>query len=393
MIEILDTTLRDGEQTAGVAFNASEKLAISRLLLEDLKVNRIEVCSARVSEGERDAFTRVCTWASEAGLIDRVEALGFVDGEKSVDWISSCGGKVINLLSKGSLRHLEGQLRKTPEQHLSDILEVVGNARKRGMTVNLYLEDWSNGMISSRDYVWFMMDHLKDSGISRFLLPDTLGVLSPEQTREFCTDMVERYPGLHFDFHAHNDYGLAVADTLEAVRAGFQGVHVTVNGLGERAGNAPVASVVAGLSDILHVETDVDESRLTHVSRYVEGLSGVRIPSNEPIVGESVFTQTSGVHADGDRKGGLYQNALKPERFGRSRSYALGKTSGKASIGKNLEMLGISLTPEQMKMVTDRVVELGDKKEDLTPEDLPYIVADVIKGSHVEGADNVHVVN
>lgn len=393
MIEILDTTLRDGEQTAGVAFNASEKLAISRLLLEDLKVNRIEVCSARVSEGERDAFTRVCTWASEAGLIDRVEALGFVDGEKSVDWISSCGGKVINLLSKGSLCHLEGQLRKTPEQHLSDILEVVGNARKRGMTVNLYLEDWSNGMISSRDYVWFMMDHLKDSGISRFLLPDTLGVLSPEQTREFCTDMVERYPGLHFDFHAHNDYGLAVADTLEAVRAGFQGVHVTVNGLGERAGNAPVASVVAGLSDILHVETDVDESRLTHVSRYVEGLSGVRIPSNEPIVGESVFTQTSGVHADGDRKGGLYQNALKPERFGRSRSYALGKTSGKASIGKNLEMLGISLTPEQMKMVTDRVVELGDKKEDLTPEDLPYIVADVIKGSHVEGADNVHVVN
>jgi len=393
MIEILDTTLRDGEQTAGVSFSAAEKVAISRLLISELKVSRIEVCSARVSSGEKDAFSRVCAWAAGAGCLDRIEALGFVDGSQSVEWISSCGGKVINLLSKGSLRHLEGQLRKSPEEHLGDILEVVRNASERGMDVNLYLEDWSNGMLSSKEYVWYMLDHLCDSGIRRFMLPDTLGVLNPSQTASLCAETVARYPGAHFDFHAHNDYGLAVANTMAAVEAGFQGVHVTVNGLGERAGNAPVASVVAVLSDMLHEECGLDESRLTHVSRYVEGLSGVRIPQNEPVVGESVFTQTSGVHADGDRKGGLYQNALLPERFGRSRRYALGKTSGKASIGKNLEMLGISLTPEQMKLVTKRVVELGDKKEELSPEDLPYIVADVIKGSHVEGADNIHIVN
>ena len=393
MVEIMDTTLRDGEQTAGVSFNADEKRAIARLLLEELKVNRIEAGSARVSRGEQEAFSRVCDWAADCGRLEAVEALGFVDGGASIDWIASAGGRVMNLLAKGSPRHLAGQLRKSPQEHLDDILRDIRTATGRGLRVNVYLEDWSNGMGSDPAYVFFLVDALKGAPVERVMLPDTLGILEPRRTAEFCRMMVERYPGVRFDFHAHNDYDLAAANACEAVRAGIQGIHTTVNGLGERTGNLPVASAVGILNDHLHAENTLDESRLMHVCRYVETLSGIRIPPNKPLVGEFAFTQTSGVHADGDKKGGLYQNALAPERFGRHREYALGKTSGKANIVQNLEHLGIHLTPDQMKTVTARVVELGDKKENLTPEDLPFIIADVLKGDFPDAPDRIHIVN
>ena len=394
MIEILDTTLRDGEQTAGVSFNPDEKLAIARLLLEELKVNRIEVASARVSRGEQEAFAKMCACAATCGQLGAVEALGVVDGGLSVDWIRSAGGQVMNLLTKGSLRHVTGQLRKTPEEHLDDILRDIRIAVSKGLEVNVYLEDWSNGMTDSPEYVFFLVNALKDAPVKRIMLPDTLGILDPKRTWEYCRTMVERYPSIHFDFHPHNDYDLAAANAFEAVLAGVKGLHTTVNGLGERTGNLPVSSAIGILNDHLKVENTLDESRLMHVCRYVETISGVRIPSNKPLVGEFVFTQTSGVHADGDRKGGLYQNALLPERFGRHRHYALGKTSGKANIVKNLESLGINLTPEQMKQVTARVVELGDKKESLTPEDLPFIVADVLKGDvSTTAPDRIHIIN
>ena len=392
-VVILDTTLRDGEQTAGVSFNADEKLAIAQLLLEELRVDRVEVASARVSKGESEAFRRICAWAASAGCLDRVEALGFVDDGVSVDWIADAGGRVVNILAKGSLRHLEKQLKKTPEQHAEAIIRVIAHAAERGLSVNLYLEDWSNGMADSPEYVFGLLERLRSQPLRHVMLPDTLGVLNPWQVEAFVAQMRERFPEMAFDFHAHNDYGLAVANTLAAVRAGISGVHVTVNGLGERSGNAPVAGVVAALRDQLGCPLGVDESKLTHVCKYVESISGIRIPGNEPVVGENVFTQSSGVHADGDNKADLYANPLLPQRFGRTRSYALGKMSGKANIVKNLDKLGIRLTPEQVRLVTQRVVELGDKKEALAAEDLPFIIADVLKTAHSAAQDNIHIVN
>lgn len=391
MIEIMDTTLRDGEQTTGVSFNETEKLTIAKLLLEDLKIDRIEIASARVSNGEFQSAKRICAWAARHNRLHQVEILGFVDGGTSIEWIQNAGGQVINLLTKGSLRHVTAQLKKTAREHLDDIVQNIELATGKGLEVNLYLEDWSNGMINSPDYVFFMIDHLQQANIKRFMLPDTLGILNPDQTRSFCQQMRARYPNLHFDFHAHNDYDFATANVYEALKSGINGVHTTVNGLGERAGNAPLASIIGVVNDHLKIKNNIDESRLTHISRIVESFSGIRIPANKPLTGEYVFTQCSGVHADGDKKDQLYFNQLLPERFGRIRKYALGKTSGKANILKNLEELGIELDAEQMKLVTERVIELGDRKETVTTEDLPFIVADALKND--PKTDKIRMVN
>ena len=242
-IEIMDTTLRDGEQTDSVSFVPHEKLNIARLLLQDLNVDRIEVASARVSEGEKEAIRLICRWAEDNGMLERVEVLGFVDGKKSLDWLNECGCKNINLLCKGSLSHCLYQLKKQPEEHIDDIRRSIDYADKLGIGVNVYLEDWSGGMKESSDYVYQMVDALSKEHIKRFMLPDTLGILNPLNVIEYMRKMVKRYRDLHFDFHAHNDYDLAISNVLAAVLSGCKGIHSTINGLGERAGNAPLASV------------------------------------------------------------------------------------------------------------------------------------------------------
>lgn len=390
-IEIMDSTLRDGEQTSGVSFLPHEKLMVARMLLKDLNVDRIEVASARVSDGEKDAVSMICRYASQNAMLNRVEVLGFVDGGQSVDWIYDCGCRVINLLAKGSRKHCEGQLHKTVEEHVSDIRSSIDYAVSKGLDVNLYLEDWSNGMKDSPDYVYSMLDVLTKTEIKRFMLPDTLGVLNPLQVVEFMRKMQKRYPDAHFDFHAHNDYDLAVSNSLAAVLSGCKGIHVTVNGLGERCGNAPLSSVQVILKDQFNAKTNIHEEKLNDISRLVEGYSGIAVAPNQPVIGENVFTQVAGVHADGDNKAGLYSNALVPERFGRRREYALGKNSGKANIARNLQELGLELTPEQTRRVTKRITELGDRKEIVTQDDLPFIVSDVLK--HNAPEDKVKLVS
>jgi (R)-citramalate synthase len=384
-IEIMDTTLRDGEQTSGVSFTPSEKLTIARLLLTEVKVDRIEIASARVSEGEMTAVKAITKWAKANGLLNKVEVLTFVDGDISIQWMERAGAKVMNLLTKGSLNHLTHQLKKKPQEHFDEIGAVISRAMKKGIDCNVYLEDWSNGMRHSKEYVFEYLDFLKTQPIKRIMLPDTLGVLTPHEVEAFIGEIIQRYPDIHFDFHAHNDYDLGTANVLQALRAGVSGIHLTVNGMGERAGNAPLASAIAVINDFMpNIKTSVHEKSLYSVSKIVETFSGVRIPMNKPVVGENVFTQTAGIHADGDKKNKLYFNDLMPERFGRQRLYALGKTSGKANIENNLHQLGIQLNDADLKKVTERIIELGDKKEVLTQADLPYIISDILNSDKAE---------
>ena len=384
-IEIMDTTLRDGEQTSGVSFSAPEKLTIAQLLLTEIKVDRIEIASARVSEGEFAAVKAITKWAKANGYLNKVEVLTFVDGDVSIQWMQKTGAKVMNLLTKGSLNHLTHQLKKKPEQHFADVATVITLARKKGLECNVYLEDWSNGMRHSKDYVFEYLDFLAEQPVKRIMLPDTLGVLVPSEVYDYVSSIVQRYPDIHFDFHAHNDYDLGTSNVLEGIKAGARGIHLTVNGMGERAGNAPLASAVAVLNDFMPgIKIGVDETSLYNVSKLVETFSGFRIPVNKPVVGENVFTQTAGIHADGDKKNKLYFSDLMPERFGRQRHYALGKTSGKANIENNLHQLGIQLSEPDLKKVTERIIELGDRKEVVTQADLPYIISDILDSNAID---------
>ncbi|MGD7037197.1 alpha-isopropylmalate synthase regulatory domain-containing protein [Methylotuvimicrobium buryatense] len=378
-IQLMDTTLRDGEQTQGVAFTPTEKVSIAKALLQFLRVDRIEVASARVSEGEKEAVSQINQWARQEGFADRVEVLGFVDHTRSVDWIRSTGGSVINLLAKGSEKHCREQLGKTLEQHSTEVLQTIAYAHEQGLIINIYLEDWSNGYKDSPDYVYGLVDRLRHSPVSHFMLPDTLGVMAPNEVFNSFHDMCGRYPDLLFDFHPHNDYGLATANVMAAVRAGISAVHCTINCLGERAGNASLAEVAVVLRDKMNMQLSIDESHLVRISNMVENFSGKRVAANAPIVGADVFTQTAGIHADGDQKGGLYKTRLGPERFSRTHSYALGKMSGKASLKKNLERLEVELSEEDQKKVLARIVSLGDSKQTITTDDLPFIIADVLE--------------
>ena len=378
-IALMDTTLRDGEQTQGVSFSANEKVNIARALLQSLGVDRIEVASACVSEGEQRAVAEICKWAAGEGLVDRVEVLGFVDYRRSVDWIVDAGGKVINLLTKGSEKHCREQLGKDLARHLEDISRTVEYAKEEGLTVNMYLEDWSSGYLNSRDYVDGLILGTAPLGISHFLLPDTLGLFCPSEVSDALTYTQNKFPDEVFDFHPHNDYGLATANVVAAVEAGINNIHCTMNCLGERAGNASLAEVAVVIKDKLGFDLSIDETQITLLSRMVENFSGKWLAANTPIVGADVFTQTAGIHADGDLKGNLYVSKLGPERFDRKRKYALGKMSGKASITNNLEELGISLSIEDQAKLLDRVVSLGDSKHIITADDLPFIIADVME--------------
>ncbi len=378
-VEIMDTTLRDGEQTPGVAYTPVEKLQIAQVLLSKLRVDRLEIGSARVSTGEQEAVSSIAEWAEKRGFEQGLEILGFVDNGKSVDWISATGCKVVNLLVKGSEKHCRVQLRKTPEEHFRQVGENIEYADKKGLDVNIYLEDWSNGMGDSFQYIHAFMTVLQDLPVNRIMLPDTLGILNPAATTRYLDWMYSAFPKAKLDFHAHNDYGLATANSLAAVEAGISGIHTTVNGLGERAGNQSLCEIAAAINDMTNRKTHLAEKQLQEAAILMQTISGKRNSCNSPIVGSDVFTQTCGVHADGDKKGNLYANKLLPERFRRKRIYALGKLSGKASLEKNLDEMGLELDSALHSKVLQEIVRLGDKKKSVTPADLPFIISDVLR--------------
>jgi D-citramalate synthase len=375
----MDTTLRDGEQTPNVSYTPAEKLQLARMLLADVEVDRIEIASTRVSAGELESARAITKWARKARQIQRIEMLGYCDGKKSVDWIADAGGKVINLLTKGSEKHCVQQLGLTPEEHRAKVSETIRYARRKRLTVNVYLEDWSSGVRDSFDYVFAMVQQLRELRVARIYLADTLGIFSPEDVTRFVGLMTATFPAVDFEYHGHNDYGLATANCLAAIQAGARGVHTSVNGMGERAGNTSLAEVVAAIHDHSDARTAVQEKRLTALSSMVATFSGKELSANTPIVGRDVYTQTAGIHADGDAKGDLYATDLMPARFGGARRYALGKLSGKASLDHNLAQLGIELPDDHRDLVLQRIVELGDKKHIVSPADLPYLIADVLK--------------
>jgi D-citramalate synthase len=379
IITIMDTTLRDGEQTPGIAYTPSEKHHMCKFLLEEVGLDRVEVASARVSPGEQQAVKRICDWAKNENILEKVEVLGFCDGKRTVDWMIEAGCIKLNLLTKGSRKHCERQLGLSPEEHIEQVIKTVNYAHTNNIHVGVYLEDWSRGIQEDSEYVFNLVSALHSLGIKKVYLADTLGILSPNLTFDLVQLMAQKFKDISFEFHGHNDYGLATANALKAIEAGAEGIHVSVNGMGERAGNTSLAEIVVSMNDLTAFKNNIVESKLSAISELVETFSGKNIASNTPFVGGDVFTQTAGIHADGDAKGKLYEANLMPERFGRVRSYALGKLAGKASVDHNLKLLGISLSDENRSKLLERIVELGDKKQSIATEDLLMILSDILK--------------
>jgi len=365
MIEILDTTLRDGEQTPNISFNSTEKLEIAKQLLE-IGIPRIEIASSLAVKEDQKAAKLICEYSKSINKLENIEILSFIN-KKSIDWIKQTNCKTINLLAKGSEKHCKLQLKKTLKQHLTDIKEITNE----NFQFNIYLEDWSNGMLNSKDYVFTMIQELNELPIKRIMLPDTLGILSPDQTYDLLKEIKQEFPKTHFDYHAHNDYNLATANTLQALKANINGIHTTINSLGERTGNCDLFSITTVAKDFLNIDFNLKEEKFYKLSKLIEKVSKIKIPKNHPIIGENVHKQTSGIHADGDKKGNLYKTKLLAERFGKEQEYALGKQSGTSTILMNLQELGIE-NPDKNKIkdLTVKIRELGQEKKLITKEDL-----------------------
>lgn len=380
-IEVVCVTLRDGLQVPRVRLSVAQKLQIAEFQLRNLAVDRIEVASAHVP-GDDAGLRAITQWAKKQDCLMKVEALGFLDGGKSVTWVRESGGRVMNLLVKGSEKHCRQQLNCTLSEQLKRIAVVVKAAESRHMTINVYLEDWSQGMRQSPEFVFELSLAVSRMNVRRLMLCDTLGVLSPAETGRYVQAMRTLLPRAHLDFHGHNDYGLATANTIAAIEAGVDGVHGSMNGLGERAGNAPLEEVVVAINDHLKprgYRTGVDERRLLDISRLCAAFTRRKVALNKPIVGDDVRTQTAGVHIDGDLKGELYVSPLlRPERFGAEISHALGHLGGRASVKSNLRKLGFDLSGEALEAVYRRIMALSSNRH-LSLADLLSVCAEVLE--------------
>lgn len=368
-IQILDTTLRDGEQSPGICFSADQRLTLAQKLLCDLNVDRVEIGYALSNEEDQRAFKQISKWAEEHGYEDRIEILTFVDNKRSIDWLTDVRCKTLGLLCKSSVEHCQMQLGKTPEEHISDIRKTLDYIFTKNKYINIFLEDWSRGFENNPVYIDQLMNSLKEYPVGRFYLCDTLGVLHPKNTRDFCAKMVEKYAECSFEFHAHNDYGLALSNSLSAIEAGVEGLHATVNGLGERAGNTPLEQILVVLKDFTDFNIKANETALYEISNLVQDYTSKPISPNRPIVGEDVFTHTSGIHVDGQIKGNLYSSQLKPQRFNREYQYDLGKLSGSSNVEFHLQKMGLNLKKSdiekiltELKRETNQPFEYAEEK-------------------------------
>jgi len=365
-LKVLDTTLRDGEQTPGVSLTPKEKLRIAKAL-DDLGVDFIEAGSACTSPGEAESIGLIAKERLKAKVLSFSRVL-----EKEVDLCHGCGVDGLFLVAPTSDEHIRYKLGTTPEAFLKTLDKVVQQAKDCGLYIDLCCEDGSRSDVA---YLKKVLDTVGDR-IDRFTIADTVGASTPEKMAQFFTEL-SKYKKFSYGVHCHDDLGMAVANTVASVRAGADTVNVTINGLGERAGNAPLEEVVGSLEILYGYKTNIKTEKIFEVSRLVEDLTGVPVQPNKALVGKNAFMHESGIHVDGLLKRTSTYEFVKPEYVGREKTFRFGKHVGGKGLKAILDSMRIGVTDEQFTKVFAEIKAMGDKGKTVTDADLLAIVKQV----------------
>lgn len=375
-VRIYDTTLRDGEQTPGVTLTAENKVKVA-IQLDKLGVDVIEAGFPIVSEGEMDAIKSIV----KQGL--SCEVAGLARTEKSdIDAVISCGLKYVHTFIATSDIHLQYKLKITREEALRKAVEAVHYGKAHGLYVEFSAEDSTR---TDREFLKQVYKAVVGAGADRIDVPDTVGYSSPDYIRDLIKDLRE-VVSVPISMHCHDDFGLAVANSIAGIQAGASCAHVTINGLGERAGNASLEEFVMALHCLYGKKTHIKTELLYETSRLVAGLTGIIVQPNKAIVGENAFGHESGIHTHGVLSNPLTYEPISPELVGRKRWLEAGKHAGSHGIAAMLEEYGFRPAPEQLKEIVGKVKDLGDKGKHVTDADL---LAIALQAMHQEGLKQI----
>lgn len=367
-VRIFDTTLRDGEGTPGVSFTSDQKLLIAQQL-DKLGVDTIETGTPITSEGERKATAAIV----KARLNTEVCALARCVKD-DIDAALDCDVGCIHIYIATSDIHLKHKLKMTRKQALERAVEHVRYAKKHGVVVEFSAED------ATRTDLRYLKDVYRaavKAGADRINVPDTVGVITP-RGMYYLISQLRPIIKVPISVHCHDDFGLATSNSLAAVEAGAEQVHATINGIGERAGNASLEEIVMGLRALYGIKPKVRTELLVETSDLLERLTGIAMPPNKAIVGDNAFAHETGVHVHGVLEfPGTYE-PISPESVGHHRRLMLGKHTGKHSVAKHLKDLGVEVKKEQIKEIAKRVRDLGDKGKKITDADLRAIAESVL---------------
>jgi 2-isopropylmalate synthase len=366
-VRIFDTTLRDGEQTPGVSLTVESKLEISKAL-DRLRVDVIEAGFPIVSDGEFEAVKRI----RRLGLSSQISALSRVD-KKDIDKLIDCDIDYGHLFIATSDLHLEYKLKITREKALESAIRGIEYARAHGIRVEFSAEDATR---TQKDFLVRVFREAVLAGVERINVPDTVGTMTPEKFARLITDLRQEI-SIPISVHCHDDYGLAVSNSLAGVNAGADQAHVTINGLGERAGNASLEEFVMAGRRLYNFEIGINAKLLYETSRTVSKLTRVLLPPNKAIVGENAFGHESGIHTHGVLNMPATYEPMAPELVGARRRIQAGKHAGTHGIYSQLKALGLEPSPDDLRRIIQKVKEIGDQGKTVTDTDLDRLAREI----------------
>ena len=371
-IKIFDTTLRDGEQTPGVSLTSNEKLRIASKL-DEIGVDFIEAGSAITSEGERESIKEITKQGFNAEILSFSRPL-----IKDIDYCIDCDVDAVNLVVPSSDLHIFDKLKISRERLLEMSNSAIEYCKDHGLIVELSAEDASRTNIDFLKSIFFnALDYKAD----RVCVCDTVGILTPDSSFELFDSLKDI--NMPISCHCHNDFGLAVANSLAAIKGGACEIHTTINGIGERAGNTSFEELVVSIDRLLlDFSTNIMINEIYDMSKLVARLTGVYIQPNKAIVGENAFAHESGIHSDGIIKNSATYEPMTPELVGRKRKFVIGKHMGTHGLDNRLKELGLNVDKNQLLQICDNIKVLADKGKTVTDVDLEVIADNVLEINH-----------